>query len=51
MKGSAKQLKMDFKELIGCLLDTNKCPIISGPLPSLNCGIERVSRQIVWVAI
>ena len=42
MKSSSAQL--DFKELIGSLLDTNKYPIISGPLPSLNCGIEHFSR-------
>ena len=44
MKGSSEQLKMYFKELIGSLLDTHKCPIISVPLPSLNRGIERFSR-------
>jgi hypothetical protein len=31
IKGSSEQLKMDFKELIGSLLDTNKRPILSGP--------------------
>ena len=46
MKGSSEQPKMDFKELIGSLLDSNKHPIISGPLPSLNCGIERFSRLL-----
>jgi hypothetical protein len=44
MKGSSEQLKIDFKEQIGSLLDTNKHPIICGPLPSLNRGIERFSR-------
>uniref|UniRef100_A0A674BQH6 SGNH hydrolase-type esterase domain-containing protein n=1 Tax=Salmo trutta TaxID=8032 RepID=A0A674BQH6_SALTR len=38
MKGSSEKLKMDFKEMIGSLLDTNKRPIISDPLPSLNRG-------------
>jgi hypothetical protein len=39
MKCSAEQLKLDFKELINSLLDTNKTPIISGLVPSLNRGI------------
>jgi lysophospholipase L1-like esterase len=46
MKGSSEQLKLDFKELIDSLLDTNKRPIISGPVSSLNRGIERFSRII-----
>jgi hypothetical protein len=37
---------MDFKELIGSLLDTNKRPIISVTLPSLNHGIEQFSRHV-----
>jgi hypothetical protein len=44
MKGSSEHLKLDFKELIDSLLDTNKRPIISGPVSSLNRGIERFSR-------
>ena len=44
MKGSSEKLKLDFKELIDSLLKTNKRPIIFGPLPSLNCGIEHFSR-------
>uniref|UniRef100_A0A4W5JVW4 Uncharacterized protein n=1 Tax=Hucho hucho TaxID=62062 RepID=A0A4W5JVW4_9TELE len=44
MKGSSEQLKLDFKELIDSLLDTNKIPIISGPVTSLNRGIEHFSR-------
>ena len=44
MKGSSEKFKLDFKELIDSLLDTNKRPIISGPVPSLNRGIERFSR-------
>ena len=40
MEGSSEQLKLVFKELIDSLLDTNKRPIISGPVPSLNRGIE-----------
>jgi hypothetical protein len=32
MNGSA-EIKMDFKELIDSLLDTNQIPIISGPVP------------------
>jgi hypothetical protein len=44
MKGSSEQLKLDFKELIDSLLDTNKRPIISGPVSSLNRGIKRFSR-------
>jgi hypothetical protein len=38
MKGSSEQLK-----LIDSLIVTNKRPIISGPVPSLNCGIEHFS--------
>ena len=33
IKGSSEQLKLDFKEVIDSLLDTNKRPIISGPVP------------------
>ena len=47
MMGSSEQLKMDFKELIRSLLDTNKCPITSGPVPSLNHGIEHFIRLLV----
>ena len=46
MKGSAQQLKMHFKEVIGSLLDTNKRPIISGPLSTLNRGFEHFSRLL-----
>ena len=46
MKGSSEQLKMEFKELIGSQLDTNKRPVISGPVPSLNRGIERFRRLL-----
>ena len=46
MMGSSEQLKMDFKELIGSLLDTNECHIISGPLPSINHDIEQFSRLL-----
>ena len=41
---SSEQLKLDFKELIDSLLDTIKRPIISGPVSSLNRGIEHFSR-------
>ena len=44
MNGSSEHLKLDFKELIDSLLDTNIRPIISGPVTSLNRGIERFSR-------
>jgi hypothetical protein len=47
MKGSSEQLKLDIKELIDSLLDTNKIAIISGPIPSLNCGIEHFSRFLL----
>jgi hypothetical protein len=40
MKGSSEHLKTDFKELIGSLLYTNKSPIISVPLPSLNVTLN-----------
>ena len=40
MKGSSEWLKLDFKGLIDSLLDINKIPIISVPVPSLNRGIE-----------
>jgi hypothetical protein len=40
MKGSSEQFKLDVKELIDSLLDTNRRPIISDPVPSLNRGIE-----------
>jgi hypothetical protein len=46
MKGSSEQLKIDFKELIGSLLDTNKHPIISGPLPSIYRGFGGFSRLL-----
>jgi hypothetical protein len=39
MKGSSKQQKMDCKRTNCSLLDTNKRPIISGTLHSLNHGI------------
>jgi hypothetical protein len=48
MKGSSEQLKLDFKELINSLLNTNKIPIISGPVPSLNRGIERFSKIVFF---
>lgn len=44
MKGSSEQFKLDFKVLIDSLPDNNKRPIISGPVPSLNRGIEGFSR-------
>jgi hypothetical protein len=44
MKGSSEQLKMDVKNKFG--LETNKHPIISGPLPFLNHGNEQFSRLV-----
>ena len=46
MKDSSEQLKMDFKDLSWSLLVTNKHPIIYGPVPSLNRGIERFSKLL-----
>ena len=50
MKGSSDQVKLDFKELIDSLLDSNKRPIISGPVPSLNRGIECNCKECVLAA-
>jgi hypothetical protein len=44
MKSSSEQLKLDFKELNDSVLDANKIPIISGPVPTLNRGIEHFSK-------
>ena len=44
IKGSSEKLKLDIKELIDSLLNTNKRHILSGLLPSLNRGIEHCLR-------